>query len=346
MKNQNNVKSVKIAVAILAGGSGTRLWPLSNPKMPKPFIPLGEIGTLYDEAVSRAFSLSPELVMTVASEKLLPFCKREGVVLLKEPCAKNTAPAVALAAQYAKKKIGQDAVLIVLPSDHSIPDTEKFKERFLLLAEIARKNDAFGLIGIKPEYPATGYGYIEVGEKKEGGFKVKSFREKPDFKTAEMMVKSGNFFWNSGMFAFPLDVLEKQMSKYCPDYLKEAENCIEKGDEKGFFDLKPDSIDYALMEKAERIYVVESDFKWSDVGNFKSLYEILPKDKDGNAVIGNPKIENCKNCLIISDREETIARDLESLVLVELKEGTLCTTVEKSEGIKKLVEEILKKEKK
>ncbi|MFB3851708.1 MAG: mannose-1-phosphate guanylyltransferase [Acidobacteriota bacterium] len=346
MKNQNNVKSVKIAVAILAGGSGTRLWPLSNPNMPKPFIPLGEIGTLYDEAVKRAFSLSPVAVMTVASEKLLPFCKREGVVLLKEPCAKNTAPAVALAAQYVKKKIGKDAVLIVLPADHSIPDTEKFRERFLLLAEIARKNDGFGLIGIKPTYPATGYGYIEVGEKEGSGFKVKSFREKPDFYTAERMVKSRNFFWNSGMFAFPVDVLENQMSKHCPDYLKEAEKCIEKGDEKGFFELKPDSIDYALMEKAERVYVVESDFRWSDVGNFKSLYEILPKDEDGNAVIGKPKIENCRNCLIISDREETIARELDSVVFVELKEGTLCTTIEKSEGIKKLVEEILKKEKK
>lgn len=346
MKDQNNVKNVKICVAILAGGSGTRLWPLSNPKMPKPFIPLGEMGSLYDEAVKRAFSLQPKLVLTVASENLLPFCKRDKLHLLKEPCAKNTAPAVALAAQYVKKRIGKEAVLIVLPADHSIPETEKFREKFLLLAEIARENNGFGLVGIKPTYPATGYGYIELGERIGKGFSVKSFREKPNFETAEKMVKSGNFLWNSGMFAFPIDVLEMQMEKHCQEYLKEAENCVEKGDEKGFYNLKPDSIDYALMEKAESVYVVVSDFKWSDVGNFKSLYEILPKDSHNNAVIGNPKIENCKNSLIISDREEVIARELDSMVFVSLKDGSLCTLLEKSEGIKKCVEEILKKEKK
>ncbi len=345
-KLKNNVNSVKICVAILAGGSGTRLWPLSNPEVSKPFINLGKLGTLYDEAVKRAFSLSPEIVLTVASEKLLPFCERENVRLLKEPCPKNTAPAIALAALYAKKEIGGDAVLVILPADHSIPETDKFKERFLALTSLSRQRDGFGLIGIVPTYPATGYGYIEMAEEVEFGYRVKSFREKPDYETASKMVKSGKFLWNSGMFAFPVDVLEKNMEKYCPDYINASRKIIENKVEEDFKNLKPDSIDYALMEKADTVYVVKADFKWSDVGNFKSLYEILPKDENGNAVIGNPKIENCKNSLIITDREETIAREIDSYVFADLKEGSLCTPLDKSEGIKKLVEEILKKEKK
>ncbi len=343
MNSQNSVNNVKCVVAILAGGSGTRLWPLSNPEVPKPFIQLGTIGSLYDEAVRRAFSLSPEMVLTVASEKLLPFCKRENVDLLKEPCAKNTAPAVALAAVYAKKKVGEECVLIVLPADHSIPETEKFSERFLTLAKLSRNKNGFGLMGIKPTYPATGYGYIEVGEEIEKGFKVKSFREKPDYQTAETMVKSGNFLWNSGMFAFPVDVLLKEMDILCPDYLRAAEKCVLENNDEPFKNLKPDSIDYAVMEKARNVYVLKADFKWSDVGNFKSLYEILPKDEQGNAIIGDAKIENCTNSLIISDKKEAIVREINSMVFVTLKEGSLCTPLDKSEGIKKLVEEILKR---
>lgn len=340
--NKNNVKNLKIGVAILAGGSGTRLWPLSNPDNPKPFIQLKNIGSLYDNAVERAFSLKPELVVTIASEKLIGFCKRENVELLIEPCPKNTAPAVALAAMYLKEKIGEGSVLVVLPADHYIPDKEKFSERFLKLAEISRKYDGFGLMGISPTYPATGYGYIEMGEEIENGYKVLSFREKPDYENAKKMVESKRFLWNSGMFSFPIDVLLKEMEKHCPQYVNGAREYIENKNDKTFFKLKPDSIDYALMEKATNVFVIKCDFNWSDVGNYKSLYEILDKDENGNVIIGNPKVENCKNSLIIADREDVIVREIESMVFVSLKEGALATPIEKCEGIKKMVEEILK----
>jgi mannose-1-phosphate guanylyltransferase len=341
MKNLNNVNNVKIGVAILAGGSGTRLWPLSNPGMPKPFIPLGEMGSLYDEAVKRAFSLSPSVVFTVAAEKILPFCKKEGVELLQEPCAKNTAPAVALAGLYLKKQLGEDAVLVVLPADHSIPDTDRFRERFLALASLASRNNGFGLIGISPTYPATGYGYIEIGEEIEKGYKVNSFREKPDHETAEKMVKSGKFLWNSGMFAFPVGLLESEMKKHSGSFVEAAFDYLEKKEEKTYRDLKPDSIDFALMEKTETVYVVRSDFRWSDVGNFKSLYELLPKDEDGNAALGEARVENCRNCLIISDKREFLARDLEGMVVAKTGGGVLATPLKSSEEIKKGVESIL-----
>ena len=345
MKNANSVNNVKLGVAILAGGSGTRLWPLSHPGMPKPFVRLGETGSLYDEAVRRALALSPEVVFTVAAEKILPFCEREGVELLREPCARNTAPAVALAGAYVRKKLGGDSVLIVLPADHSIPETDKFRERFLTLAGLAKKNGGFGLIGIQPTYPATGYGYIEKGEEAGEGYRVRSFREKPDSEAAARMIGSGQFLWNSGMFAFPVDTLEKEMRLHSPAYVEAATRYVETGDEKPYFDLKPDSIDYALMEKTNEVYVVKSDFKWSDVGNFKSLWELLPKDGDGNAVLGRAAVENCRNCLIITDRNETIVREAEGMTVVDLRSGSLCTPTEKSEAIKKAVESLMAEKK-
>lgn len=345
MNDANSVNNVKIGVAILAGGSGTRLWPLSHPGMPKPFIPLGEIGSLYEEAVKRALALSPSVVFTVAAEKMLSFCEREGVEPLREPCARNTAPAVALACAYVKKKLGGDSVLIVLPADHSIPETEKFRERFLALARLARMRRGFGLIGIEPTFPATGYGYIEKGEEAGEGYRVRSFREKPDAETALKMVESGKFLWNSGMFAFPVDLLESEMRKYSPAYVDAAEAYVETGDEKPYTFLKPDSIDYALMEKTGAVYVVKSDFRWSDVGNFKSLYELLPKDDCGNAVLGGATVENCRNCLIITDRKETIVREAEGMTVIELRSGSLCTPTEKSEAIKKAVEALMAEKK-
>jgi len=345
MKNANSVNSVKLGVAILAGGSGTRLWPLSNPAMPKPFVPLGKMGSLYDEAVKRALALSPSLVFTVAAEKILPFCAREGVELLREPCARNTAPAVALAGAYLKRKLGEEAVLIVLPADHSIPETAKFRERFLALAGLAKRKNGFGLIGIAPTYPATGYGYIETGAPEGEGFKVSSFREKPDEAAAAKMVDSGRFLWNSGMFAFPVGLLESEMKKHSPEYVKASESYVETGDEKTYTGLRPDSIDYALMEKTGSVYVVKSDFRWSDVGNFKSLYELLPKDPDGNAVIGEPIIENCRDCLVVTDRKETIVRESRGMAVIDLRSGGLCTPIEKSEAIKKAVEALTAAEK-
>lgn len=345
MTDANSVNNVKIGVAILAGGSGTRLWPLSHPGMPKPFVPLGERGSLYDEAVKRALALSPSVVFTVAAEKILPFCKRDGVELVSEPCARNTAPAIALACAYVKRKLGDDAVLIVLPADHSIPNTEKFRERFLTLAALARRCNGFGLVGISPTYPATGYGYIETGEDISGGFRVRSFREKPDAATAAKMVESGKFLWNSGMFAFPVDLLESEMRKYSPAYVDAAEAYIATGDERPYTGLKPDSIDYALMEKTSAVYVVVSDFRWSDVGNFKSLYELLPKDGSGNAVLGCATVENCSNCLIITDRKETIVREAEGMTFIDLRSGSLCTATEKSEAIKKAVESLMAEKK-
>lgn len=341
MKKPNNVNSVKIGVAILAGGAGTRLWPLSNPALPKPFVPLGELGTLYDEAVKRAFALSPDIVMTVASEQILPFCERAGVELLREPAAKNTAPAVALAGAKLKEILGEKSLLIVLPADHSIPEFEKFKERFLALARLAVNNNGFGLLGINPTYPATGYGYIELGENVNDGFKVKSFREKPDKETAGKMVESGRFLWNSGMFAFPVKLLESEMKIHATGYFEAAESYVKKGGEESYKSLKSESIDYALMEKTKSVHVVRTDFRWSDVGNYLSLYEMLPKDCNGNAFLGEALVQECKNCLIISERKEFLARNLEGMVVVSNRAGVLAAPLKSSEEIKKGVEEIL-----
>jgi mannose-1-phosphate guanylyltransferase/mannose-6-phosphate isomerase len=345
MKNANSVNNVKIGVAILAGGSGTRLWPLSNPALPKPFVPLGGMGTLYEEAVDRAFTLSPDVVIAVASEQILPFCEKRGVELLREPAARNTAPAVALAGAKLKELLGEDSLLIVLPADHTIPEFDKFKERFMTLVRLSTGMNGFGLMGITPTYPATGYGYIETGDAADGGFKVRSFREKPDKDTAQKMVDSGNFLWNSGMFALPVGLLEAELEIHAKGYFEAAESYIRTGEEESYKYLKAESIDYALMEKTKNVFVVKTDFRWSDVGNFQSLYDVLPKDENGNAFLGDPLVQNCKNCLVISDRTECLARNLEGMVVISNQAGVLATPIRSSEEIKKGVEQILFKNK-
>ncbi|MCI4398044.1 MAG: mannose-1-phosphate guanylyltransferase [Acidobacteria bacterium] len=326
--------------AVLAGGSGTRLWPLSTATRPKPFVPLGDMGTLYEATVSRAKALGGETV-TVAGEPLRPLCEAPGVRVLLEPARRNTAAAVALAACDAIKRHGDGAILLVLPSDHAIEGD--FSGTVNSLAGLCESEGALGVMGIEPSGPETGYGYLEAAEPLESGFRLARFVEKPDRAKAETMIASGRFAWNSGMFVFPLVALREAMRRHCPEIWSAAEGVVLRGDDAAFRALRPISVDYALMEKAERTVMVRARFSWSDVGNFASLYAILPKDANGNAGWGPGRAESCRNCLLITSRKETLLRGLDGIAFVETGEGRLAVPLSQSEQIREGVEAITAK---
>ncbi len=326
--------------AVLAGGSGTRLWPLSTASRPKPFVPLGAAGTLYEATLARARALCPEVV-TIASEALKPLCEAPGARVLVEPAKRNTAAAIALAACDATSHHGADGILVVLPSDHAIEGD--FRGTVETLAGLCASEGALGVMGIEPTGPETGYGYLEAGDAAGEGFRLKRFVEKPSRENAEAMVESGRYAWNSGMFVFPLGVLRAEMSRHCPEIWSAAQAFVERGDAAAFGALSPISIDYALMEKADKVVMARARFSWSDVGNFASLFAMLPKDSSGNAGWGPGRAESCRDSLLITRRRETLLTGLDGMAFVETEAGTLVTPLSASERIREGVEAITKK---
>jgi mannose-1-phosphate guanylyltransferase / mannose-6-phosphate isomerase len=346
-KNGNNVNSVikvnprNIYVSILAGGQGTRLWPISTPQYPKPFVALGPAGTLYDGTLTRAWALNPGFVVTIGAGQLRTFCDRGGADFLEEPAGRNTAAAVALAGAHAWSKVGEEGLLLILPADHYIPDAADFTRTVLCLARTCVEQSALGVMGIRPSGPETAYGYIEAGEPASEGFRVRRFIEKPDRQKAEALLAKGNMSWNSGMFLYPLSILRQELASHCPGYWEASQTWLESGDPEPYLALASISVDYALMEKTSKVVMVPADFVWSDVGTFPSLYALLPKDEEGNAGWGPGRVEECRGCLIVTRRRETLVRGLTSQVVIETESGLLMVSLSKSDGIRSAVEAIL-----
>jgi len=342
MNSGNNGNPAHMAVAILAGGSGTRLWPISTPSVPKPFVPLGPLGTLYGEAVSRAKALKPRALFTVGAGPLKRFCTSPDVDYLEEPGARNTAPAVALAAVKAYRDLDGEGVLLILPSDHHIAETHLFAATVGRLADACRNHAALGIMGIRPTGPETGYGYIEQGEAAGDAFRVSRFIEKPDRPKAEALLAAGRVAWNSGMFCLPLGVLREDLAEHCPGYWEACEAWLDRTDATPYLSLPNLSVDYALMEKTRRLLMVPAEFTWSDLGTFKALHAALPKDEHGNAGWGPGRVEACRDCLVVTRRPQTLVRSLSGAAVVETEDGLLTSDLESSEGIRSGVEAILK----
>jgi len=330
MKNNNYA-------IIMAGGVGSRFWPLSTPERPKQFIDVLGIGkTLIQMTYERLLNLVPaENIYILTNEKYvdlvstqLPAISRGQI--LTEPQRKNTAPCIA----YAAAKINaldKDACMIVCPSDHLILKDDLFKSIVETAVNDARENDQIVTLGIKPTRPDTGYGYIEFAKdsKAQGGdvTKVLQFREKPNLETAEVFIKSGNFYWNSGIFVWKASVVLNALQSFqndlyqlfCADDSKY--NTLE---EQAFvnhaFEVCQDiSIDYAIMEKADNVDVVLATFDWSDLGTWKSLNEHLEKDTYNNSIVGgNVHLFNVKNCLVNVPETKTVLLDgLSNYIIVE-----------------------------
>jgi mannose-1-phosphate guanylyltransferase/mannose-1-phosphate guanylyltransferase/mannose-6-phosphate isomerase len=291
---------------IMAGGSGTRLWPASNSRLPKQFLPATEKMSFFSLALERAFALG-ERVIIITGESHVPHviseaakfsaAEKKRMVVIGEPVAKNTAPAIACAVVYSLFG-GSGRNMLVLTSDHIIKPLETFKKN-ALLASISAGEGNLVIFGIPPSHPETGYGYIEAGKQtKDGVFSVTAFREKPDLQTAKKYVASKRFFWNSGMFAFNSDFMAEQFRSCQPDVYqcfeklkqpKSADYAISKGVkvltgwkglESAYTKTKSISFDYAIAEKCSKTAMIRTNFDWIDIGNWEEYIKIGKPSKD------------------------------------------------------------------
>jgi mannose-1-phosphate guanylyltransferase len=301
----------------MAGGIGSRFWPMSRNNFPKQFIDiLGTGRTLIRQTYERFLSICPpENIYIVTNESYLPHVFKQIPELnkeqvLAEPQRRNTSPCVA----YAASKIftiNPNANLVVAPSDHIIQNEEKFHLSIKRGLEFTAKNDVLLTIGIQPSRPDTGYGYIQFKEDdSDDEFKirkVKTFTEKPNLEMAKFFLKSGEFLWNAGIFLWNVKTILKAFEEFMPDmhaiFTEGAENYNTQGEtdfiRKAYALCKNISIDYGIMEKARNVYVLSAEFGWSDLGTWKSLYEHLPHDKQGNAIVGpHVMVDHTSNCII------------------------------------------------
>ena len=355
--NANISFPIPIRPVILSGGSGTRLWPLSRALYPKQFVRdlNGQPTALLTAALARlaAPDFSAPIVVCNNAHRFLvrEQAAQAGVrfdAVVLEPSARNTAPAIAVAALMAAKH-DPKTVLAVLPSDHMIEETEAFRDAVRRAANVAAAGYIV-LFGIPPTASHTGYGYIKkgrtVGEGSSGAFEVESFLEKPDAETAERCVEDGNYLWNSGIFIFQADSFLAEMARHAPDVLEAAREALGKASQDlGFLRLDAEafakapsiSIDYAVMEKTEKAVVLPLTASWSDLGSWASLWDTAPRDANGNFVHGDALVEDTTNCYIRSEKALVCTIGVEDLVIVESQDALLVADKSRSQEVATIV---------
>lgn len=343
---------MKIYPVIMAGGSGTRFWPLSRSRRPKQFLALATEQPLIVETFKRMKGLAaPRDTFVVCGKahqkavrsllKALP----AGNVLV-EPAARNTAPAIGLATLHVAAR-DPAGIVVVLPSDHHVANVPGFQEILREAAEVAQSGQLVTL-GIQPSRPETGYGYIKVGAPLPGkGHKVAAFVEKPDEATARKYLKGGNYLWNGGIFIFRADVMLEAISAHMPELARGLDTL--RGALKGkaypktlakvFPQLPSTSIDYGVMEKAKDIAVLPAEFGWSDVGSFEALPEVRPQDARGNVVSGaGAMVIDCQGCVVLGSDRPIAAVGLTDMVVVDSGDAILVVPKKQSQDVRKAVE--------
>ncbi|MGD9350391.1 MAG: mannose-1-phosphate guanylyltransferase, partial [Desulfobacterales bacterium] len=313
---------------LLAGGTGTRLWPVSRALYPKQLVKfIGEDSLLQSTIKRLPPVLDTAYIRVVCGQQhfheTAKHIENLGLKaedkLICEPSGRNTAPAILLAALHVLAS-EQDAILCVFPADHVIQDLDAFHDRLKAAIALAGSGSIV-TFGIQPTYPETGYGYVEGGKKaSQGALALKRFVEKPDLATAQKYIKAGNFFWNSGMFAFKASIIMAEFKAHQPELLGKMQALFEDGTsirKEDYDQLDNISIDYAIMEKTARGAVLPSDFGWSDIGSWKSLYDFLEKDADNNVIDGDVMVQNTRSSLILGHDRLIAANRLQDMVVVE-----------------------------
>jgi len=333
---------------ILSGGSGTRLWPLSRKHYPKQFLKLTSNYTMVQETALRLEGFNDPIAVCNESHRFtladqLQEVGKEASAIVLEPVARNTAPAIALAALKALE-LNEDATLVVLAADHVIEDTAAF-QKVVDSAIIAAQNGSIITFGIIPNKPETGFGYIQASDK-SGLSEIKRFVEKPDLQTAQTYLESGDYFWNSGMFVFKASVFLQELELLNPNIysaVKQAyTNAIEDLDfvrvNKNDFEQSPDdSIDYAIMEKTTKGKVLPINVGWSDVGSFSALWDVLEKDEHGNVSLGDIKNIDSQNCLVQSENQFVSTIGVKDLVIIGTKDSILVADKGRVQDVKSIV---------
>ncbi|MFW2830171.1 mannose-1-phosphate guanylyltransferase/mannose-6-phosphate isomerase [Sphingomonas sp. ID0503] len=343
----------RITPVILSGGSGTRLWPMSRTSTPKQFLSLTAEATMFQLTLERTrdggrFN-APIVVSNTAHADLISAQLQEAGVtngtIILEPMARNTAPAIALAALAADA----DDLLLVMPSDHVINDVEAFRAAVERVAPLVEQG-WLATFGITPNAPETGYGYIQRGDAIEPGVhKVTRFVEKPDFTTAQAYLLEGNFSWNGGIFLFTAGAYLEALGTFAPDMLDATRKAIDEAYREGervypdaaAFGASPsDSIDYAVMEKAERVAVVPVDMGWSDVGSWDALHALAVRDEHGNVQSGEVHAIDTRNCLIRSDGPMVAAVGISNLIVIATDDAVLIMPRGESQAVKRIIDRL------
>ena len=347
-----------ITPILLAGGSGTRLWPSSRKTYPKQFMQLTANETLFQQSAQRVLGsdilqFNQHIIITssyfrfIVSEQLQNVGINPGRIII-EPEPKNTAPAIIAATIFAQKD-NKDAVIITTPTDHVISDTQNFHKAIKIgLNEI--ENGKIVTFGISPSYPETGYGYIQLDKSSsEGSRKVLKFIEKPNEMLAKTMLDEGNYFWNSGIFMFRAQDMISAFELYAEEIISNVAKSVDQSvedlsftklDRSCWSNLKEISIDYAIMEKAKNLVAIPYSSGWSDLGNWDSVWKESKQDDNGVALSQNAHAIECKNTLLRSDskNQEIVGLGLEDIVAISMPDAVLVANKNKSQDVKKVVE--------
>ena len=337
----------KIYPVVLCGGSGTRLWPRSRKQAPKPFLPLVEEETLFEATLSRCADQSkfeaPTVVTGVGHRTHVEAqaADHPGTRVIVEPMAKNTAAAIALAAE----RLPADAIMLVCPSDHHIADVPAFQAAACAAARLA-EGDWLVAFGIAPIAPETGYGYIRRGAPLEGGFQVERFVEKPVLTTAEQFLADGSYSWNGGIFVFKASTFLEELARHRPGIATAVREAVAKGHEDGpaffpdagaFAAVEPaESVDYAVMENTTRAAMVPVSMGWSDIGNWHALRDARAGDRNGNRTRGKVELVDCRNVLAETDGPRISIIGLEDVAIVVDGDEVLVTSMAGAQKVGKL----------
>lgn len=345
----------------MAGGVGSRFWPVSTKSKPKQFIDiLGTGKSLLRQTYDRFLEILPaenifvvtnEIYVDLVKEHIPGFADNQ---IIAEPFAKNTAPCIAYATQRIKQ-INPNAVCVVAPSDHLILDSPVFVTICNEALSFCENNDALLCIGIKPHRPDTGYGYIQYLDDSNAGniYPVKTFTEKPDLELAKTFLESGDFLWNAGIFVWHVNCILKAFEKHLPEMHQLFDNASysegstkEKGEMATVYQLcNSISIDYGVLEKAENAFVLPGDFGWSDLGTWASLYDVFEKDNQNNAVNGElvTVVESSGNMICVPKERLVVVNGVNDLIIVESEKVLLITERSREQEVKKIVAEVKQK---
>lgn len=344
-----NDHKTDIQAVILAGGSGTRLWPISREQLPKQFLSIDGGNTLLEATINRLQPLVTQENVLIVTKK--DYAQGEAYHALNpyhtllEPEGRNTAPAIALAASWLTRN-GDDPIMVVLPADHVIKDAAQFQQSLQKAVEAAL-GGRLVTFGITPSHPDTGFGYIQAGEAQDDNIlTVQRFAEKPDAETAERFLAEGGYYWNSGMFVWRASTILKEINQYLPEVtavLNDITSTWEKGNNtdaivENFLHMPNISIDYGVLEKTDNVALIPCDIGWSDVGSWDAVYEVSEKDADNNATQGNVITVDSRNNLIHSNKRLVSAIGVEDLNIIETADAVLVTKRGESQRVREIVD--------
>lgn len=346
---------MKLTPVIMAGGSGTRLWPLSRSLFPKQFLALSSNISMLQQTVERTAGLPCDESILLCNEEhrflvaeQLRAVSQNNARILLEPAGRNTAPAIALAAFDIVEK-QQDSIMMVMAADHVIENQKAFEQSVMNAIELANDNKLV-TFGIVPNAPETGYGYIKRGNSLQStAYEVDAFVEKPNLATAQQYITSGEYYWNSGMFMFKASIYLAALKDFAPAIFAACEQAYKDKSEdldfiragkEAFLSSPDDSIDYAIMEHTKEAAVVPMDAGWSDVGSWSALWEIDQKDEAGNATNGDVILHNTSDCLVHATSRLVSTVGLKDIVIVETKDAVLAAHKDQVQDVKSIVNEL------